>query len=775
MGRRQRKDHIDYYVACGLVLKKDNKGLYGFRLYDLEYDQYEILTVNAVNNVLIKYPKAIINLGLQDNYIGLKYSSSSNYAYFNKNGDLIKSGNKLLLSRRKFDNYLIIDNKGNVILTGIDDLQTWIREDLILNKNKTYLAKNISNDINFYKNTYKNFREKQDVLTVVGMDYLNIRTVNDNSIKDGNNIIEITGIKDVNIPNGILKIPEETSKITLNIRSKHDIKVIDLRNVQKAHSISISVYDNLNKICILFPSELHGFCSLTGSKCNLELKNMDNIAFSTFDLNESILNNEEVSIKLKITNLGVSCKLKKVTGVKHIKISSKDRIKAEYIEFNELSDLESLDLSKLELSFLDINKINYLNNLKVLKLRTEHGYFYGTCSNCVNLQVLELNGSLLMSARQNIAYNAPSLEKIILNVKFEDIPSSGYFFNVSDAIIKEIENNSNVPLEKLFSKEYLIVRNKFKDDAKIRNIYKYLRLIPIIEDNEFIGFQFLSFNTRLLRNKGDHYCDMLNNGIFYVPEVVKIIGYSSCMKNDMVQKLVLNGSVTIEDRAFSKCKKLGIIENSEYIENIGEYAFAGCEVLEEFICGDKLKEIKKGTFLMCSKMKKLHVSNSVKRFGDYSLYGCTSLKLEGNTKFNITDRTIFNKNYVFKLNNSEISDIALDICDYGIRLDGVFKFSELDIIRKFMNNDKSYYNLRKLRLKDTTGYVEKLIECIDNLKYYDSKLLNKMSVRLKSDIKSAYNENVRAGYCYLVMSKQIYNLLIKIKKNNEELASMLGI
>ena len=95
-----------------------------------------------------------------------------------------------------------------------------------------------------------------------------------------------------------------------------------------------------------------------------------------------------------------------------------------------------------------------------------------------------------------------------------------------------------------------------------------------------------------------------------------------------------SGILYSKDKTEIICYPAGIADKTytipNYVTTIGEYAFNGCEKLNEIILPENVTEVKKGAFSGCRGLPSITIPNSVKKIGDSVLEVCdnlTSVKL----------------------------------------------------------------------------------------------------------------------------------------------------
>lgn len=751
-----------YYIASSIVYKNDNKeGIYGFRLYDMQYDDYTIFTLTAIKNLLNKHPNCIVNVKIRDGYTGLLYVSSNNYSGFNKNGQLISKGNKILFKRHGVNQYTIIDEDGVIKDVDIREIKNWISPNVLISKDKDNLMNILKSDIEFFNSKYDAFTRKNELLTLTGNNYLVTEIkILDNANKE--RVIRVSNVReDCTIPNGIVKIPKEVSVVKLNLASRDDIKVLDFRYADNLKRVDLDI--NKCNLKILFPNYEIDHVSIVAHEGVLEFQNLEKTKLFGFELNTIELRNEKLN--LSFYNYDVcACKLSRVSVLKELKIKSDHTFSEKYFRVEYCNDLEVLDCSELRFNNVSNSMVSNCIGLRHYKVRLDNGYFYGVCGQCKNLEELELYGNAIQLNETSITYITPLLRKLRMDMTVINV---GYrpCFIANGYILKEIINNSNVKTENLFSEEYYRVCELCNANDKLRDVYKRISLDPVYKNDEIIGFKavrYLGFDNA----ENDEYNKLLKEGILNIPKEIIEISNRAFNNQSKIKRIIFNGPVRINRDAFKSCSNLECIENSEYITYMGENAFAFCSKLKEFKCGDKLDKINLGVFMGCLSLENLYISESVKELDRYSLFCCMELKLSGSMNFKFDSLTVLNKNSIFKLTNSEIGELAAYISSSSsFVLSDIVKFEEIKTLDKIGNDKLCRIKIRELSY-DSRDY-ENLLKLIDGWNLYKRGNIDKIKINMGKQTKDSLSfYNGKQNYTYLVLAKQMNNVLKKLESDD---------
>lgn len=165
--------------------------------------------------------------------------------------------------------------------------------------------------------------------------------------------------------------------------------------------------------------------------------------------------------------------------------------------------------------------------------------------------------------------------------------------------------------------------------------------VKIIEENAFSNCS--SLESIKLPFIGNSLYGITNTHLGY------IFGESNLNIPSSLKRVVVTGSISIGNYAFSECSNLtsitlpdsvilvgdhafyncssltSIIIPNNVLE-IGEYAFTGCSSLTSAIISDCVKTISKYAFSDCSSISLIIIPNSVTTIGEMAFFGCSSLK-----------------------------------------------------------------------------------------------------------------------------------------------------
>lgn len=111
-----------------------------------------------------------------------------------------------------------------------------------------------------------------------------------------------------------------------------------------------------------------------------------------------------------------------------------------------------------------------------------------------------------------------------------------------------------------------------------------------------------------------------------IPANVREIGERAFEDNEFIESVTFEGEgIIIGGWAFKACKKLARVNVKGGFSRLEQFAFAGCETLEEIDLSGT-SEIDKLAFGYCSGLKRVKITDSLKSIGDMAFGFCVSLE-----------------------------------------------------------------------------------------------------------------------------------------------------
>lgn len=111
-----------------------------------------------------------------------------------------------------------------------------------------------------------------------------------------------------------------------------------------------------------------------------------------------------------------------------------------------------------------------------------------------------------------------------------------------------------------------------------------------------------------------------------VPANVREIGERAFEDNEFIESVTFEGEkIVIGGWAFKACKKLARVNVKGGFSRLEQFAFAGCEALEEIDLSG-VSEIGKLAFGYCSNLKRVKITDGLKSIGDMAFGFCVSLE-----------------------------------------------------------------------------------------------------------------------------------------------------
>lgn len=114
---------------------------------------------------------------------------------------------------------------------------------------------------------------------------------------------------------------------------------------------------------------------------------------------------------------------------------------------------------------------------------------------------------------------------------------------------------------------------------------------------------------------------------YTVPNTVKVIGYLSFYRCELIEELIMQEGVTkIDDLAFLWCSALKEVTIPNSVTTIGTQAFDVCKSLESIEIPNSVTTIGERVFESCEKLDNVVIPSSINSIVDRMFYGCSSLK-----------------------------------------------------------------------------------------------------------------------------------------------------
>jgi len=119
-------------------------------------------------------------------------------------------------------------------------------------------------------------------------------------------------------------------------------------------------------------------------------------------------------------------------------------------------------------------------------------------------------------------------------------------------------------------------------------------------------------------------------------------------KNEFLIKALLPQSIKrIGVNAFATCPNLQEVKLNEGVENIGDYAFYGCDSLEQIMIPDSVNHVGLGAFAFSKTLWSIWIGRGVNQFADNPFTGCVSLSSlqlsKDNAALTVVDGMLFDK------------------------------------------------------------------------------------------------------------------------------------
>lgn len=380
-------------------------------------------------------------------------------------------------------------------------------------------------------------------------------------------------------------------------------------------------------------------------------------------------NLEEINIPSSVTYIGerafFNCKnLKKITLPDNI----------EYIGPSAFSGCENLTEIVLPRNLKKIHYRTFADCKKLTKVIIPEGIEeleWAIFSGCDNLEEIVLPNSIKKLDKQ-LFLNCKKLKKVTLPNNISYLPDE--FFKGCKSLNIELDKNikelgkctfENCTMQSKSPSNIVSFGDDcFKNCKRLKSVLlnENVQNLPDGCFDGCINLKSISFtkNKKIpIGKKCFKNCKSLES----IPDFVQDYNeqaFENCIK---LKNITITDS-TIPSACFRGCINLKKIDNQEKILNIEEFAFSGCENLEEI----DLKYapiIPAETFSNCKKLTKVKLNSDVIKIGSRAFYGCESLE-----DFSIPDSVRVIHQEAFKYCN-KIKNITIpaDVKEFG---DGAF-------------------------------------------------------------------------------------------------------
>ena len=117
-------------------------------------------------------------------------------------------------------------------------------------------------------------------------------------------------------------------------------------------------------------------------------------------------------------------------------------------------------------------------------------------------------------------------------------------------------------------------------------------------------------------------CEELENIVAPMAVINKV---DKNVLRNYLRSVTLTTNASVDNYAFSECKKLTEINIPSGVSTIGSYAFSGCERLQTINLLGELETIGYRAFADCTALTRIDLPNGLKAVGDEAFSGCTGL------------------------------------------------------------------------------------------------------------------------------------------------------
>lgn len=224
---------------------------------------------------------------------------------------------------------------------------------------------------------------------------------------------------------------------------------------------------------------------------------------------------------------------------------------------------------------------------------------------------------------QNIIIGILSLSNILPKISSNILSNNDFEYEINNnevRIIKYVGDNKNVDIPEIIHDKIVtsIERNAFTCNNKISKIYIPHTINEIKQNGIYTG------NSKTIIEVSDenlHYCSY--NGSLYSSDKKTLIRWSE--RYGEFNK-ILPSTENIGEYAFAGCNDIVSIDIPDNIKYMGDYVFANCINITDIKLSNSMTKINPYSFFCCRKLKNIYMPNEIYEIQDYAFAGCTSIE-----------------------------------------------------------------------------------------------------------------------------------------------------
>lgn len=216
-----------------------------------------------------------------------------------------------------------------------------------------------------------------------------------------------------------------------------------------------------------------------------------------------------------------------------------------------------------------------------------------------------------------------SLINILPSISYNELNNNFFQYKIKNdeiKILKYIGNEKNISIPEIIDGKIVtsIEKNAFTCNKKIEKIY-----IPYCIKNIEQNALFTGNSQTIIEVSSKNLNYYSYGGSLYSNDKKTLVRW--CEKYGDFRG-VLASVENIGEYAFAGCNKITNIDIPNNIKSIGDYAFANCSNVVTIKLSSSMTRINPYSFFCCKNLKKIYIPNEVYEIQDYAFAGCTSIE-----------------------------------------------------------------------------------------------------------------------------------------------------
>lgn len=260
------------------------------------------------------------------------------------------------------------------------------------------------------------------------------------------------------------------------------------------------------------------------------------------------------------------------------------------------------------------------------------------------IRIFVMRGSKIIEYLEKYGFEYTVIDKYVFTIKF--VADGVIIYETEFGVLDlELDYIPEVPEKDMYyaSWEDFTLR---PEDIIVNAIY------VAMNPAEFLIYEDLSTYSRVIGMSRD--CTgVLDVPMYHNGLPVKELGDNAFKYRSLEVVNIPNTVNKIGNDCFYGCQKLNEVSGFDWVDSIGERAFANSGIKSFVVSGDRLKKVGMSAFYYCTKLIYVYLGNSLTSLSSYMFYGCKSLQ-----NFTIPEKVTVLPDYIFQYCSS-LSNISL--------------------------------------------------------------------------------------------------------------------